>query len=186
MSNEALIPVFLSRPNPYLDEHDLFIDKLKSILKDFNIETITLQADNYDLSDSIEYLKGMIKQCYGIIIIGFGQILIKNGRKKPNAVKNDKFYYSKEEKITNKFITSPFCHIEGTIGLIYDLPLLIMNESNTRIEGIISGGRFSVKTITFDLKNINDFFDSPLFNKQLSVWIGEITKKYLFLQQKKI
>lgn len=186
MKPEMIIPVFLSRPNPYLIEQDLFINRLNTLLKTLNVETITLQADDYDLSDSIEYLKGMIKQCYGIIIIGFGQILIENGKKKPGAVENDSFYFSKEEIIDNTFITSPFCHIEGTIGLIYDLPLLIINEKGIRQEGIISGGRFSVKTIQFNLKEIDAFFANSLFQRQLCVWIGEITKRYLFLQQRKI
>lgn len=76
------ILVFLSRPNPFLEEQQKFIDMLKAKLKKYNLDTITLQADEYDLTDSINYLKGMIKRCYGIIIIGFKQIFIDKGSKK--------------------------------------------------------------------------------------------------------
>ena len=80
------ILVFLSRPNPFLNSQQIFIDKLKVKLQQFDIETITLQADNYDLTDSINYLRGMIKQCYGIIVVGFKQIFINNGTKKRGAI----------------------------------------------------------------------------------------------------
>lgn len=38
------ILVFLSRPNPFLNSQQIFIDKLKVKLQQFDIETITLQA----------------------------------------------------------------------------------------------------------------------------------------------
>ena len=76
MYNDKIL-VFLSRPNPFLDVHQYFISKLQEQFDKYNIQTVTLQADNYDLTDSINYLKGMIKQCYGIAIIGFKQIFIE-------------------------------------------------------------------------------------------------------------
>ncbi|MFR8844254.1 MAG: hypothetical protein ACLVGL_03890 [Waltera sp.] len=78
---------FLSRPNPFLDSHQYFILKLQEHFENYNIQTVTLQADNYDLTDSINYLKGMIKQCYGIVIIGFKQIFIETGSKKKEVEK---------------------------------------------------------------------------------------------------
>ena len=57
------ILVFLSRPNPFLEEHQHFINKLQKKLSSHGLKTVTLQADNYDLTDSMNYLKGMIKQC---------------------------------------------------------------------------------------------------------------------------
>ena len=130
------ILVFLSRPNPFLNSQQIFIDKLKVKLQQFDIETITLQADNYDLTDSINYLRGMIKQCYGIIVVGFKQIFINNGTKKRGAIHNSDFFQSVEQDLSGQALTSPFCHIEGTIGLLNDLPLLIINEKGIREEGI--------------------------------------------------
>ena len=73
------ILVFLSRPNPFLDGHQYFLDLLQAKLDEAGLKTVTLQADNYDLTDTINYLKGILRQCYGIIIIGFGQIFIETG-----------------------------------------------------------------------------------------------------------
>lgn len=184
MDNKIL--VFLSRPNPYLEEQQYFIDKFREYLRKYNIETITLQAGEYDLTDSINYLKGMIRQCYGIVIIGFKQIQIEKGTKKKGGKSNPKFFYPEEIDFSGESLTSPFCHIEGTIGLLYDLPLLIVNEDGFREEGIIKGGRFSVKTKKFQLNYIDEFFNDTTLQEQLSVWIGKVTDYYLFLNLKKV
>ena len=174
------ILVFLSRPNPFTCEQQQFLKNLTTKLKTFDIETITLEADDYDLTDSMNYLNGMIKRCYGVVIVGFKQIFIEKGTKKKDAETNKNFFKPNEEDLTNQALTSPFCHIEGTIGLLNNLPTLIINEEGVREEGIISGGRFSVKTKKFNLKRMDDFFKSKTINKQISVWVGQVTDKYLF------
>ena len=107
MYNDKIL-VFLSRPNPFLDVHQYFISKLQEQFDKYNIQTVTLQADNYDLTDSINYLKGMIKQCYGIAIIGFKQIFIETGSKKKGGRENPTFYYPNEIDISGQALTSPF------------------------------------------------------------------------------
>lgn len=184
MENDKII-VFLSRPNPFLDSQQVFLTQLQQYLKKFDIKLITLQADNYDLTDSINYLKGMIRQCYGIIIIGFKQIFIDNGTKKRGGKANSSYFYPEEIDISGEALTSPFCHIEGTIGLLYDLPLLIINEMGIREEGIIKGGKFSIKTAQFNLAKIDDFFSDRTVEQQISIWLGKVYDYYLFLNMKK-
>lgn len=180
------IRIFLSRPNPFLDSQQLFINKLQRLLNTANFETLTLQADNYDLTDSINYLRGMIRQCYGIIIIGFKQIFIEKGQKKRGGASNPEYFSPQEIDVSGQALTSPFCHIEGTIGILNDLPLLIINEEGVREEGIIKGGRFSTKTNSFNLEHINDFWDDKTVQRQIAVWMGKVIDYYLFLNIKKV
>lgn len=180
------ILVFLSRPNPFLDSQQIFLDKLKDFLKKYNIRTITLQADNYDLTDSINYLKGMIRQCYGIIIVSFNQLYIDSGSKKKGGKPNHNYFHPEEIDVSGESLTSPFCHIEGTIGILYDLPLLIMNQDGVREEGIIKGGRFSVKTRKFNLSQTDMFFADKTVKQQIAVWIGKVYNNYLFLNLRKV
>lgn len=180
------IRVFLSRPNPFLNEHQYFLDKLQEMLDEADLKTLTLQADNYDLTDSINYLRGMIRQCYGIIIVSFKQIYIEKGKKKKGGRANPQYFFPEEIDVSGQALTSPFCHIEGTIGILNDLPLLIINEEGVREEGIIKGGRFSVKTPSFTLEHIDDFFADKTVRRQISVWMGRVTDYYLFLNIKKV
>lgn len=183
---EDKILVFLSRPNPFLDCHQEFLERLQNRLDKYDLKTVTLQADNYDLTDSLNYLKGMIRQCYGIVIVGFKQIFIEKGYKKKGALDNPDFFHSREIDLSGQALTSPFCHIEGTIGLLYDLPLLIINEDGVREEGIVTGGKFSVKTDRFRLYQMDEFFDSKTVDRQISVWAGKVIDYYLFLNMRKI
>lgn len=180
------ILVFLSRPNPFVDKQQFFLEKLQEKLDQFDLKTVTLQADNYDLTDSLNYLKGIIKQCYGIVIVGFRQIFIEKGSKKKGGKDNPQFFFPKEIDVSGEALTSPFCHIEGTIGLLNDLPLLIINEEGVREEGIIKGGKFSVKTNRFNLQSIEEFFADKTVDRQVSVWAGKVLDYYLFLNLKKI
>lgn len=183
-NNEIL--VFLSRPNPFLEEHEIFLTNLKSKLQQLSIRTITLAADNYDLTDSITYLKGMIRQCYGVVVVGFKQIFIDKGSKKRGGSSHDGFFNPEEVNISGQALTSPFCHIEGTIALVYDLPMLIINEEGVREEGVISSGRFNVKCQSFNLSDSKSFFENDIVNKQIAVWAGQVTERYLFLNLNKI
>ncbi len=182
--NEIL--VFLSRPNPFLEDHELFLTNLKNKLQQYSIKTITLAADNYDLTDSITYLKGIIRQCYGVVVVGFKQIFIDKGSKKRGGLLRDDFFYPQEIDVSGQAVTSPFCHIEGTIALMYDLPMLIINEKGVREEGVISSGRFNVKCQSFDLSDGKSFFENDIVNKQIAVWVGQVTERYLFLNLNKI
>lgn len=177
--------IFLSRPNPFLKEHEIFLDKLKEYIKKYDMETITLQAANYDLTDSLRYLKGMIKQCYGMIIVGFNQYYFEKGYKKRGGKKCEKYFCPEEKDVSKMSLSSPFCQIEGTIGITNDLPILILNQENVIEEGILMGGRYSVKTKQFSLDKIDDFFSDPIVSKQISVWVGKVIDYHLFLTQKR-
>lgn len=179
------IKIFLSRPNPFNESQQYFLDKLIAKLQELNMEPVTLQADNYDLSDSFNYLKGMIKKCYGAIIVGFKQIFIETGTKKKGGVSNPCFFYPEEIDISGQSLTSPFCHIEGTIALLNDLPLLIMNERGLREEGIVTGGKFCTKTQNFDLNEADNFFEDRIVKQQISVWTGKVNANNLFLEMQK-
>lgn len=70
--------------------------------------------------------------------------------------------------------------------MMFDLPLLILNENGIREEGIIKGEKFSIKTKSFSLNKIDDFFNDKTVEQQISVWIGKVTDYYLFLNLKKV
>lgn len=184
--SEEKITVFLSRPNPFLDEQQLFLDELLRYLDKLDIDTVTLQADNYDLTDSINYLKGMIRRCYGIVVVGFKQVYIEKGVKKKGGKENPNFFYPEEIDLSGQALTSPYCHIEGTIGLLYDLPLLLINEEGIREEGIMTGGRYCFKTENFSLSQPQKFFVDKNIQRQIAVWSGKVLDYYMFLKLKKV
>lgn len=185
------ILIFLSRPNPFIEIQQKFLEQLKKKLSEKTMLPVSLQAANYDLTDSINYISGIIKQCYGIIIVGFKQYFIEKGCKKKGGKLNENydFYFPEEINVSNQGITSPFCHIEGTIGILNNLPMFILNEKTVREEGVIQGGRFSIKAPGFrltDEKEIVQYFTNEDFKQLFDIWYGKVLELYRFLNLKKI
>lgn len=131
------IRVFLSRPNPFTKEQQYFIEKLKSTLDKYNIESITLQAKDYSPYESLTVLNEMIKRCYGMVILAFGHTYIQSGIFKKGAVKNKNFFEAEEQSLDGKWITSSFCQIEGAMAISNNIPILIIKQKNLRIDGIL-------------------------------------------------
>ena len=68
MTNKK-IRVFLSRPNPFTNEQQYFIDKLKSTLENYNIESITLQTKDYSPYESLSALNENLETEHKLIYL---------------------------------------------------------------------------------------------------------------------
>ena len=166
-----MIPIFLSRPNPFTYEQDLFLSEVISFLKENNMNNITLAAKDYNPYESLSCLNEMIKRCYGMIIIAFGQSYIKNGVLKKGAVKHSKFYDSFEDDLDDLWITTPYCHIEGAIAFSNGLPILILSQKGLKKDDIIiSGPEFVLN----DCQLSKQFFQTNEFLESFQVWKDKV------------
>ncbi|HHK6980442.1 TPA: hypothetical protein ACQXIB_001988, partial [Streptococcus pneumoniae] len=143
MTNKK-IRVFLSRPNPFTENQNLFIKELIKFLRRHNIECVTLQAAEYTPYEVMNSLSEMIQRSYGIIIVAFGQTFISSGTRKMGAEDNPDFFASKETHLKNKWVTSVYCHIEGILALTYNLPMLSIPQESLTEEGILKKGEYSI------------------------------------------
>ena len=166
------IRVFLSRPNPFTKEQEYFINKLKSTLDDYNIETITLQAKDYSPYESLTVLNEMIKRCYGMVILAFGHTYIQSGVLKKGAIQDENFFESNEQTINGKWITSSFCQIEGAIAISNNIPILIIKQENLRIDGILKEDSKILSVSNFSLENTEqiDYFFNNNLEKEIYCW----------------
>lgn len=108
-----MIPIFLSRPNPFNNEQVYFLDILIKKLNAFQMKNVTLEAKDYNPYESLTCLSELIKRCYGMVIVAFGQYYIDQGTSKKGAISKQSFFDSYETKIDHLWGTSPFCQIEG-------------------------------------------------------------------------
>ena len=129
----------------------------------------------------------MIKKCYGMLIIAFGQYYINSGISKKDAIQDVHFFDSIEKKLTNTWVTSPFCHIEGALGFHHKLPILIIEQEHIKIEGILKNGSHAIKGPQFSLKSntvIKQYCNSYSLNEAVSLWLKEIKIRYNFIHNK--
>lgn len=179
MTNKK-IRVFLSRPNPFTNEQQYFIDKLKSTLENYNIESITLQAKDYSPYESLSALNEMIKRCYGMVILAFGHTYIQSGVLKKGAIQDKKFFESDEQSLDGKWITSSFCQIEGAMAISNNIPILIIKQKNLRIDGILKDDKKIVSVSDFSLEDktqIDSFFEQIL-EKEIYCWKKSLEEKF--------
>lgn len=176
--NNKKIRVFLSRPNPFTKEQQYFIEKLKSTLDKYNIESITLQAKDYSPYESLTVLNEMIKRCYGMVILAFGHTYIQSGILKKGAVENKNFFEAEEQSLDGKWITSSFCQIEGAMAISNNIPILIIKQKNLRIDGILKDDQKIVSVSDFTLENTSqiDFFFEKILEKEIYCWKKSLEK----------
>mgnify|MGYP001738371293 CR=1 FL=1 len=83
MGNSDKIKIFLSRPNPFTENQDFFINEIVSLLKRHNFECITLQAAEYTPYEVMVSLREMIQRSYGIPLkFGYSKRYLKEFVKK--------------------------------------------------------------------------------------------------------
>ncbi len=182
-----MIPVFISRPNPFTDEQEYFLKKITEKFIVFKFSGVTLEAADYNIYDSLSCLDELIKRCYGIAVIAFGQSYIQNGTSKKGALDKTTFWESSEKSLDNSWITSPFCHIEGALGIHNRLPLLILEQDHVKIDGILKKGGHAISAPSFQLdsrSSIDDYFSDSAVSTALQTWSEEIYKKYSFINNR--
>lgn len=173
-----MMRVFLSRPNPFTNEQQYFLDKLKTTLEEQGIESITLQAEDYSPYESLSVLNEMIKRCYGMVILAFGHTYIESGTIKKGGIKKDIFFESEEQKIDGKWITSSFCQIEGAMAVSNNIPILIIKQQNLTADGILKDDEniISVSNFSLDSNEEIDCFFETILKKEIVCWKKEVEK----------
>lgn len=182
-----MIPVFISRPNPYTYEQAYFLKKIIDVLNKESLENITLEAADYNPYESLSCMNEMIKRCYGMLIIAFGQYYINNGISKKGAVDDISFFDSRESDLASTWITSPFCHIEGALGFHHQIPILIIEQEHIKIEGILKNGSHAIKGPQFSLKSdllIDQYINSNSLAQAISLWLTKVREKYSFVNNR--
>ncbi|OPX45965.1 hypothetical protein CLHUN_04400 [Ruminiclostridium hungatei] len=179
-----MIPIFLSRPNPFIDIQDLFLKELTEFLLLHGMESITMKAKDYNPYESLTCLNELIKRCYGMVIVAFGQSYVEKGFSKKGAVSNKLFFDSEEKELENLWITSPFCHIEGAIAFSNKLPLLVIEQNNVKIEGILKNGDHAIKCPSLRLiekKDTYTYFLNKCFIKSFHEWSQKVIDLHGFI-----
>lgn len=174
------IPIFLSYAKPFNKNQNIFINKVKSHLKENGFTSLTLGDTYVGISQPLVNIKDMMNICYGLLSIAFRRAYIQIGTGKLNV----EFADQEEYDISNKWITSPYCHIEPSMAFQIGMPILIFREKGVIDDGILEKGVIPLHMPVFDLdSSIDEYFESLLWTKLLKDWkklVLEYKTKKLF------
>lgn len=161
------IPIFLSYAKPFNQNQEIFINNVKSHLKENDFDPLTLGETYVGISDPMVNIKDMMNVCYGLLSIAFRRAYIKSGTRKPGT----ELANQEETDISNKWITSPYCHIEPAMAFQIDMPILIFRQTGVIDDGILEKGAIPSHMPVFDLDTPNDeYFNSLEWTKLMEDW----------------
>lgn len=164
--------IFLSYPKPYLKSQQEFIEKLILYLESRELKPRTLGVTDYNMEAPLVAIKNIMKECQGLIAVAFKRTVVSEGVEKPNS---DMELESK--KLTNVWLTSPYCQIEPAMAFQMDLPVLILKEKDVLAEGILERGVLGAYMPEFSLENSPTlYFNTPEFKALMIQWEEKIRK----------
>lgn len=166
------ISVFLSYPQPYMKNQQTFIDKISEYLSERGFEPRTLGVTDYDVDAPLTAIRRLMLESNGVLTIAFRRAFIESGTSKPNSDLGGKTY-----SMNQKWLTSPWCHIEAAMAFQIGLPILIFRESGVIDDGILERGVTGTYMPEFDLdQDIEKYFKSISWNQLINKWEGYVRK----------
>ena len=143
------IPVFLSYPAPHLDVQSQFIDALCDRLRERDLEPRTLGVTEYDVDTPLKAVRRLMLESDGLITVAFRRTWINEAVSRKDANAND----ATESKLTDQWLTSPWCHIEPAMAFQLGLPIILLREDGVIADGVLEKGVVGLYMPSFSLNS---------------------------------
>lgn len=161
--------VFLSYPRPYNDKQQAFIEALSEYLISRGYYPRTLGVTDYDMDAPLKAIRRLMLESNGLITIAFRRALVVQGKGKPDT--------SDEYSLDNKWLTSPYSHIEPAMAFQIGLPVLILRESGVIADGILEQGVLGIYMPKFNLSSSSsDYLNSNEFSQLIRKWEYQVER----------
>ena len=136
-----------------------YINALKLEIKKMGIETIQFSRSMYRDSGQISMIQSNIAKSNGVVIVGFKNILVKDGEYRPSS--------SDKKPLKDVWLSAPWNHIEAGIASSMGKPILVIHQSELK-DGIFDKSINDSKIAHIDIQESSDEF-----KKDLRKWIQE-------------
>jgi hypothetical protein len=162
------IPVFLSRAQPHKKSQALFLKALCEHLRARGLEPRTVGETDFGLN-GLDAVRGLLRQCNGIISVAFRRAVVRDGVDRPGA---DKRFGDavREVALTNTWLTTPWCHMETAMAYQIGLPVLVLVESGVRQDGALENGVLGQYPPQFDLTGKARDLDAVFIAENREKW----------------
>ncbi|HVS10712.1 MAG TPA: hypothetical protein VMS76_12645 [Planctomycetota bacterium] len=165
------ISVFLSYPKPSWTRQQEFVKGVCAYLGRRGLEPRTLGVTDYDMDAPLKAIRRLMLESNGLITIAFRRTLIDRGRTRPDTDVPG----SKAAAIEQRWLTTPWAHIEPAMAYQIGLPILILREVGVIDDGILEKGVVGLYMPEFDLDApLEDYFESAEWSGVLGKWEGYV------------
>lgn len=165
------ISVFMSYPTPCVSRQREFITKISDFLKSQGLEPRTLGVTDYDMDAPLKAIRRLMLESNGLITVAFRRTFIEKGTIRYRT----DIEQFKETPVENKWLTTPWPHIEAAMAYQLGLPILIYREKGVVDDGILERGVVGLYMPEFDLDNLrDDYFTSAEWSGIIGKWEGYV------------
>lgn len=161
------IPVFLSRAQPHTMPQARFLKSLCKHLRSRGLEPRTVGDTDFGLN-GLDAVRGLLRQCNGIISVAFRRAVVREGADRPDADQRlgDAV---REVSLIDTWLTTPWCHMEAAMAYQIGLPVLLVVEEGVRQDGALENGVLGQYPPQFDLAGGDRDLDA-VFAGNLEKW----------------
>jgi hypothetical protein len=165
------ISVFLSYPKPCFDRQQLFVSRIMDYLHQRGFAPRTLGVTDYDMDAPLKAIRRLMLESNGLITIAFRRTFIEKG----TARFRTDIQTLQPASVDEKWLTTPWAHIEPAMAYQVGLPVLILREKGVLDDGILEKGVVGLYMPEFDLDRSNDdYFVSAEWNGIIGRWEGYV------------
>lgn len=165
------ISIFLSYPKPCFENQQKFIERITKYLDDRGFNPRTLGVTDYDLDAPLTAIRRLMLESNGLLTVAFRRSFVEQG----TARLRTNIEGMQEVSIANKWLTTPWAHIEPAMAYQLGLPILILRERDVVDDGILERGIVGLYMPEVDLqKPLDDYFGSLEWNHMIGKWEGQV------------
>lgn len=157
--------IFFSMPGVMTKREELIVQAYKKILIERGFNVIYYEKDDYPKYGQFNTIRKRIMSSSGVIAFGFKQINIELGIYRPTT--------ETEEKLENKWLSTPWSDIEVGMALMKGLPILLVHDKEITsgvFDNVLSEYFVGEIPSEFDIRKINT-------NRTFESWVKKIERQ---------
>ena len=160
------IPVFLSYPKPFLDYQDKLLTGICATLSDRGLEPRTLGVNEYDSEVPLAAVRRLLLESNGVLTIALRRYHVERGAAKPT--------HKEQARIDGVWFTSPWPHVETSMGFQLGLPIMVVREEGVRPEGVLAPSVVGRYVLEVDGTRVDDCLSSRQWRDPLAGWERDV------------
>ncbi|OAT80903.1 hypothetical protein A6P54_12915 [Bacillus sp. MKU004] len=173
ISQEDLIPVFMSTITADTEAQKYFLELFSHKLRKLGIDPIKVTMDEYDSKDPMGKIRSVMEECKAVIVIGLERSHAYFLRDRVGSPKQ-------QDRIHTKY-SSGWLHLEAGMANALNKEMFVLCQSDVCSDGVFDRNWNTYPVLEFefdkkDIKSISNMFSSPhqslnTFFRRIEKWV---------------
>jgi hypothetical protein len=165
--------IFFSYPTPWATDQDEIVERVRFYLEQRGFEPRTLGVTDYDMDTPLQAVRRLMLECNGLVTIALRRTHIAQGV----AKRRDEDGVLADITVDDRWLTTPWPHIETAMAFQLGLPILVFRERGVVADGILEPGVVGAYMPEIDSEaDLDEYFSSPIWTHPMGQWEGRVRR----------